>query len=83
MQTVPRAVVRLSLIVLVLLALSPLPSRIGQTNAAAFQLPTPEQFLGFRVGEDRKLARWDKIVEYLNLADAAAARMPPKSSIVY
>lgn len=30
-------------------------------------LPTPEQFLGFRVGADKKLARWDKIVEYAQL----------------
>jgi hypothetical protein len=34
---------------------------------AAGQIPTPEKFLGFRVGEDKKLARWDKIVEYMNL----------------
>jgi hypothetical protein len=31
------------------------------------QLPTPEKFLGHRVGEDRKLVRWDRVVEYLNL----------------
>lgn len=30
-------------------------------------LPTPEQFLGHRVGADKKLARWDKIVEYAQL----------------
>ena len=30
-------------------------------------IPTPQQFLGFRVGEDKKLARWDKIVEYLRM----------------
>ena len=24
-------------------------------------LPTPEQFLGFRVGADTKLARWDTV----------------------
>lgn len=35
--------------------------------AAAADLPTPEQFLGFRVGEDKKLARWEKIVEYMSL----------------
>ena len=26
---------------------------------------TPEQFFGFRIGADNKLARWDKIVEYM------------------
>ncbi len=35
--------------------------------SALAQLPTPEKFLGHRVGEDKKLVRWDKIVEYLNL----------------
>jgi len=24
----------------------------------------PEEFFGFKIGEDRKLARWDKIVDY-------------------
>jgi hypothetical protein len=36
-------------------------------SVANAQIPTPEKFLGFRVGEDKKLARWDKIVAYLNL----------------
>lgn len=35
--------------------------------AAAADIPTPQQFLGFRVGEDKKLARWDKIVEYMRV----------------
>ena len=37
-----------------------------QASAVA-DLATPQQFLGFRVGEDKKLARWDKIVEYMRL----------------
>src|SRR5262249_5114656 len=53
-----------------------LPSGIHRrTHATNVQLQTPEQFLGFRVGEDRKLARWDKIVEYLKLVDAASDRV--------
>ncbi|HKQ90595.1 MAG TPA: M14 metallopeptidase family protein, partial [Blastocatellia bacterium] len=53
-----------------------LPSGIHRrTQATSIQLQTPEQFLGFRVGEDRKLARWDKIVEYLKLVDAASNRV--------
>ncbi|MBV9406028.1 MAG: hypothetical protein JO211_11835, partial [Acidobacteriaceae bacterium] len=27
-------------------------------------IPTPEQYFGFRMGTDRKLARYDKIIEY-------------------
>ena len=46
------------------LALQPQPS-----------LPTPEKFLGFRVGADNKLARWDKIVEYMQLVAAGSPRV--------
>jgi hypothetical protein len=35
--------------------------------SAAADIPTPQQFLGFRVGDDKKLARWEKIVEYLRV----------------
>lgn len=31
---------------------------------AAAQVPSPEQFIGFRVGTDNRLARWDRIVDY-------------------
>jgi hypothetical protein len=33
---------------------------------ASAAVPTPEQFFGFKMGADKKLARYDKIVEYLN-----------------
>ena len=40
--------------------------------AAAAQLPAaeitpPEEFFGFQLGADRKMARWDAIVEYYEL----------------
>ena len=35
------------------------------TGSAQTAIPTPEQFFGFRMGTDNKLARWDRIVEYL------------------
>jgi hypothetical protein len=49
----------------------------GTPLGAAAQAPleTPEQFLGFRVGADNKLARWDKIVEYLRLVAGASDRV--------
>jgi hypothetical protein len=28
---------------------------------------TPEEYFGFRIGTDKKLARWDKIVDYMQL----------------
>lgn len=43
--------------------------------AATAQLQTPEQFLGFRVGTDKKLARWDKIVEYMQLVANSSDRV--------
>jgi hypothetical protein len=42
---------------------------------AAGTLQTPEQFLGFKVGADSKLIRWDKIVEYMKLAAANSDRV--------
>ena len=43
--------------------------------AASDQPPNPEQFLGFRVGADKKLARWDKIVEYLSIVARGSDRV--------
>lgn len=37
------------------------------SRQAAAQIPTPESYFGFRIGSDRKLARWDKIVDYFQL----------------
>ena len=42
---------------------------------AATELPTPEEFAGFRMGADGKLVRWEKIVEYFKLVDAASERV--------
>ena len=42
---------------------------------AAADIPTPQQFLGFRVGEDKKLARWEKIVEYMRVIASGSNRV--------
>ena len=42
---------------------------------AAGPLLSPEQFLGFRVGADNRLVRWDRIVEYMKLAAANSDRV--------
>src|SRR4029079_18622073 len=42
---------------------------------AAGSLQSPEQFLGHKVGADNKLARWDKIVDYMKLAAANSDRV--------
>ena len=47
--------------------------RLSPTAAGILQ--SPEQFLGFKVGTDNKLARWDKIVEYMQLAASSSDRV--------
>ncbi len=42
---------------------------------AAGTLQSPEQFLGFKVGADNQLIRWDKIVDYMKLAAANSDRV--------
>jgi hypothetical protein len=43
--------------------------------SAAGTLISPAQFIGFTVGSDNKLVRWDKIVEYMRLAAGASDRV--------
>lgn len=38
-------------------------------------IQSPEEFYGFKMGSDRKLARWDKIVEYFNPLSKASNRI--------
>jgi hypothetical protein len=43
--------------------------------AGAAAVPTPESVLGFVPGEDRKLADWGQVLEYLRALDAASGRV--------
>jgi hypothetical protein len=52
-----------------------LASVVTIAAAAAGTLQPPEQFLGFKVGADNKLARWDRIVEYMKLAASSSDRV--------
>jgi hypothetical protein len=38
-------------------------------------ITTPENFFGFRMGADRKMARWDKMVDYYNLLAKQSPRL--------
>src|SRR5262245_2973988 len=38
-------------------------------------IPAPEDILGFRPGDDRKLASWAKVVEYFQKLAAASDRL--------
>lgn len=48
---------------------------LGAPTAQAQQIPTPEEFFGHQMGADRKLARWDKLVEYYELIGEASDRI--------
>ena len=37
--------------------------------AAAQEVTSPEKFFGFQLGADKKMARWDKIVEYFGVLE--------------
>jgi len=43
--------------------------------AVAEGVPTPEEFLGFPVGEDRKLARFEQVAAYFHRVDEASDRV--------
>ncbi|MCK5820613.1 MAG: hypothetical protein KAH17_01960 [Bacteroidales bacterium] len=45
------------------------------TSQAQNTITSPEQFFGFQMGEDRKLARWDKIVEYFYKIEKESNRL--------
>jgi hypothetical protein len=44
-------------------------------GVAQTAVPSPEKFFGFAMGADRKLANWDKLLEYYRLLDKASDKM--------
>jgi len=42
-------------------------SLVGAQSARAQKLTSPQEFFGFQMGADNKMARWDKLVEYYDL----------------
>ncbi|MFC1544076.1 M14 family zinc carboxypeptidase [Gemmatimonadota bacterium] len=45
------------------------------TPTAAQQIPSPEEFFGFRMGADRKLAHWDDLLRYYDLIGERSDRV--------
>ena len=63
-----RNTIRLSVIALVLFALSSGRMAAEPFDAAqGAQIPNPEQYFGFKIGSDGELARYPKILEYFQL----------------
>lgn len=42
-------------------------------------IPSPKEFFGFNMGDDGKLARWDKIVQYFQTLDKTSPRVSVKT----
>ena len=75
---------KLALALIAALFLSVLPSQTGagrlsftpaQDVRAARGVPAPEEVLGFRPGDDRKLASWNQVNDYFRRLDAASDRV--------
>jgi hypothetical protein len=56
---------QIRILVIILVALG----FLSQTARAQQKATSPEEFFGFRLGSDRKIARWDKIVEYYRILE--------------
>ena len=63
-----RNVLRISIFFFLLVLLLP-----AATSAQA--IPSPEEFFGFQMGADRKLAHWDRLLEYYDLLDEQSDRV--------
>ncbi len=59
----------LAFLVLVILGLT------LQTAAAQKKIISPEEFFGFKLGSDRQIARWDKIVEYFGILQSESSKI--------
>jgi len=66
-------------ILLVALSLSAPLSLSGAIPASA-AIPSPREFLGHDVGEDRYLAPWDRVVAYMRALDEASDRISIESA---
>ncbi len=51
------------------------PTKVNAGAGPASSIPAPEAVLGFRPGDDRKLASWQKVVEYFQKLAAASDRV--------
>ncbi|MGE0884535.1 MAG: M14 family zinc carboxypeptidase [Blastocatellales bacterium] len=71
----------LSLILIIVLFASPIiafaqSGRTGaQSSVTASAIPPPESVLGFKIGEDRKLAKWDQFVSYFRKLSETSDRV--------
>ena len=62
------------------LSLGAAMSLSAATPASAAAIPSPREFLGHDVGEDRYLAPWDRVVAYMRALDEASDRISIESA---
>ncbi len=48
---------------------------LTQMAIAEQKVTSPEEFFGFKLGSDRKMARWDKMVDYFNLLEKESGKL--------
>ncbi len=68
-----RRIIASALLFISLVSCVSLTTSQSTSNAAA--IPAPEEVLGFVPGDDRKLASWNKIVEYFERLDQSSDRV--------
>lgn len=76
-------IIALLLLAAFIAALTPQPKTAGAQNNARekptvrsrMRVPAPEEVLGFRPGDDLRLASWSQVVEYFQRLDAASDRV--------
>ncbi len=73
-MNVNRLSVRTALVLSAFALSAPLSLNDGHV-AQAQQITSPEQFFGFQMGADRKMARWDRMVEYYKLLEQSSDRI--------
>src|SRR5256885_163801 len=70
-----RVLLPLLAVLLATLSLESRQTSFSNVARAQVRIPAPEDVLGFRPGDDRKLASWAKVVEYFQKLAAASDRV--------
>lgn len=68
-------IVRGMLLLALLAAIATTKSAVTAQAPAQAQVTSPEKYFGFQLGADRKIARWDKIVDYYKLLEKQSAKI--------
>ena len=48
---------------------------VAQIAPAQEKVTSPEEFFGFQLGADRKIARWDKIIHYFEILERESGKI--------